>query len=147
MPKQFATMRLWISGLLVERIGGPSVKPYQPPRYWAHLNFPEREWQNSVGDDLYRRGLYTHWQRQYLHPSMLAFDAPSREECTADRPRSNTPLQSLVLLNDPTYVEAARVFAELIVRQGGLVAGRAFGLRIAPGIVPRRQPGRSRDPD
>jgi hypothetical protein len=110
---------LWISGLLVERIGGPSVKPYQPPRYWAYLNFPEREWQNGAGDDLYRRGLYTHWQRQYLHPSLLAFDAPSREECTADRPRSNTPLQSLVLLNDPTYVEAARVFAEWIVRQGG----------------------------
>jgi mono/diheme cytochrome c family protein len=110
---------LWISGLLVERIGGPSVKPYQPPRYWAYLNFPEREWQNATGDDLYRRGLYTHWQRQYLHPSLLAFDGPSREECTADRPRSNTPLQSLVLLNDPTYVEAARVFAELILRQGG----------------------------
>lgn len=110
---------LWISGLLVERIGGPSVTPYQPPRYWAYLNFPEREWQNATGDDLYRRGLYTHWQRQYLHPSLLAFDAPSREECTADRVRSNTPLQSLVLLNDPTYVEAARVFAEIILHQGG----------------------------
>jgi hypothetical protein len=110
---------LWISGLLVERIGGPSVKPYQPARYWAYLNFPEREWQNDSGDNLYRRGLYTHWQRQYLHPSMLAFDASSREECTAERIRSNTPLQSLVLLNDPTYVEAARVFAELIIRNGG----------------------------
>ena len=117
---------LWISGLLVERIGGPSVKPYQPPRYWAYLNFPEREWQNGSGDELYRRGLYTHWQRQYLHPSLLAFDAPSREECTADRPRSNTPLQSLVLLNDPTYVEAARVFAELVVRQGGSSPAERF---------------------
>ncbi|WP_437222552.1 PSD1 and planctomycete cytochrome C domain-containing protein [Planctomicrobium sp. SH661] len=111
---------LWISGLLVETVGGPSAKPYQPPRYWAYLNFPEREWQNDKGANLYRRGLYTHWQRQYLHPSLLAFDAPSREECTADRPRSNTPLQSLVLLNDPTYVEAARAFAELIMRQKGI---------------------------
>lgn len=110
---------LSISGLLVTRLGGKSVRPYQPPGYWAYLNFPQREWQNGAGDDLYRRGLYTHWQRQYLHPSLLAFDAPSREECTADRPRSNTPLQSLVLLNDPTYVEAARAFAELILRHEG----------------------------
>lgn len=95
------------------------MRPYQPPGYWAYLNFPQREWQNGAGEDLYRRGLYTHWQRQYLHPSLLVFDAPSREECTADRPRSNTPLQSLVLLNDPVYIEAARSFAELIARQAG----------------------------
>jgi hypothetical protein len=107
---------LAISGLLVTSIGGPSVKPYQPPGYWSYLNFPTREWQNGEGESLYRRGLYTHWQRQYLHPSLLAFDAPNREECTADRPRSNTPLQSLVLLNDPSYVEAARAFAELIMQ-------------------------------
>jgi hypothetical protein len=110
---------LAISGLLVRKIGGRSVKPYQPPGYFAYLNFPQREWQNGSGDELYRRGIYTHWQRQYLHPSLLAFDAPNREECTADRARSNTPLQSLVLLNDPTYVEAARAFAEVIIRQGG----------------------------
>ncbi len=110
---------LSVSGLLVERVGGPSAKPYQPPGYWAYLNFPAREWDNSQGADLYRRGLYTHWQRQYLHPSMLAFDAPSREECTADRSRSNTPLQALVLLNDTTYVEAARALAEMILREGG----------------------------
>ena len=110
---------LAVSGLLVTKVGGISVKPYQPPGYWAYLNFPAREWQNGNGDQLYRRGLYTHWQRQYLHPSMQAFDAPSREECTADRPRSNTPLQSLVLLNDPSYVEAARAFAEQILRHGG----------------------------
>ncbi|MDA1230711.1 MAG: DUF1553 domain-containing protein, partial [Planctomycetota bacterium] len=110
---------LEVSGLLVDSVGGKSVFPYQPAGYWAYLNFPAREWQNDTGEKLYRRGLYTHWQRQYLHPSLLAFDAPSREECTADRARSNTPLQSLVLLNDPSYVEAARAFAELIVRQGG----------------------------
>jgi hypothetical protein len=110
---------LAISGLLVTRVGGRSVRPYQPPGYWAYLNFPQREWQNGNGDELYRRGLYTHWQRQYLHPSLLVFDAPNREECTADRPRSNTPLQSLALLNDPSYVEAARTFAELILRHEG----------------------------
>ncbi|MFM7056583.1 MAG: PSD1 and planctomycete cytochrome C domain-containing protein [Planctomycetota bacterium] len=109
---------LAVSGLLVKNIGGRSVRPYQPAGYWAYLNFPTREWQNGSGEELYRRGLYTHWQRQYLHPSLLAFDAPSREECTADRNRSNTPLQSLVLLNDPSYVEAARVFAERILREG-----------------------------
>ncbi len=110
---------LAVSGLLVTKLGGTSVKPYQPPGYFAYLNFPAREWQNDTGDNLYRRGVYTHWQRQYLHPSLLAFDAPNREECTADRARSNTPLQSLVLLNDPSYVEAARAFAEQIVRHGG----------------------------
>ena len=124
---------LEISGLLVDSVGGKSVFPYQPAGYWAYLNFPAREWQNDVGENLYRRGLYTHWQRQYLHPSLLAFDAPSREECTADRARSNTPLQSLVLLNDPSYVEAARAFAELIVRQGGAATNDRlnFAFRLA----------------
>lgn len=133
---------LSISGLLVEKVGGKSVRPYQPPGYWAYLNFPQREWQNGAGDDLYRRGLYTHWQRQYLHPSLLAFDAPSREECAADRPRSNTPLQSLVLLNDPTYVEAARAFAELILRHKGDVSARlnyAFQRALSRPIEPREQ--------
>lgn len=79
------------------------------------MNFPQREWRNGEGNDPYRRGVYTHWQRQYLHPALLAFDAPSREECTADRPRSNTPLQALVMLNDPSYIEAARLFAVRIL--------------------------------
>lgn len=110
---------LAISGLLTRKIGGPSVKPYQPEGYWQHLNFPKRTYVNDRGEDQYRRGLYTYWQRTFLHPSMLAFDAPSREECTVERPRSNTPQQALVLLNDPTYVEAARAFAEAIVLKGG----------------------------
>ena len=110
---------LAISGLLSDKLGGSSVKPYQPAGYWEHMNFPKRTWQMSGGDDIYRRGLYTHWQRMFLHPSLLAFDAPSREECTVSRPRSNTPQQALVLLNDPTYVEAARAFAERILVQGG----------------------------
>ena len=104
-----------LSGLLVDHIGGPSVKPYQPAGYYAQLNFPKREYQADSGAAQYRRGLYTHWQRTFLHPSMKAFDAPSREECTAERSRSNTPLQSLVMLNDPSFVEAARVFGERIM--------------------------------
>ena len=110
---------LALSGLLSNKIGGPSVKPYQPAGYWRHMNFPVRRWQASQGEDLYRRGLYTWWQRMFLHPSMLAFDAPSREECTVERPRSNTPQQALVLLNDPTYVEAARTLAARIHSEGG----------------------------
>lgn len=110
---------LSVAGLLVPRIGGPSVKPYQPAGYWENLNFPTREWQNDTGENQWRRGLYTWWQRSYLQPSLLAFDAPSREECTAERVRSNIPQQALVLLNDPTYVEAARVFANRIVKEGG----------------------------
>ena len=110
---------LFISGLLVEEIGGRSVKPYQPAGYWKHLNFPKRKWQHDKGSSQYRRGVYTHWQRTFLHPSLLAFDAPSREECTAERMVSNTPQAALALLNDPTYVEAARAFAQNIVFLGG----------------------------
>ena len=110
---------LAVSGLLAKPIGGTSVKPYQPAGYWKHLNFPKRQWSHDSGVSQYRRGLYTFWCRTFLHPSMLAFDAPTREGCVAERTRSNTPQQALVLLNDPTYVEAARVFAELILRNGG----------------------------
>ena len=110
---------LAVAGLLSPKVGGPSVHPYQPKGYWAHLNFPPREWDDSPGEEQYRRGLYTHWQRAFLHPSLMAFDAPTREECVAERTRSNTPQQALALLNDPTYVEAARAFAERILREGG----------------------------
>ncbi len=104
------------SGLLVRDVGGPSVRPYQPEGYWSHLNFPARVYVASTGDDLYRRALYGHWQRQYLHPSLLAFDAPSRERCTCERPRSNTPQAALALLNDPIFTEAARVLAGELLR-------------------------------
>jgi hypothetical protein len=110
---------LTIAGLLVPKIGGPSVKPYQPDGYWENLNFPARTYVADTGESQYRRGLYTWWQRTFLHPSLLAFDAPSREECAADRSRSNTPQQALVLLNDPTYVEASRAFAARILQEGG----------------------------
>jgi hypothetical protein len=130
---------LAISGQLSQRIGGPSVKPYQPAGYWANLNFPVREWENDQGENAYRRGLYTYWCRTFLHPMMLAFDASSREECVAERPRSNTPLQSLVLLNDPVFVEAARVLAERILNEGGSSAEEriAFAYRQALQRTPR----------
>ena len=108
---------LSVSGLLVRTIGGPSVKPYQPDGYWENLNFPVRTYPNDTGEKQYRRGLYTWWQRSFLHPSMLAFDAPSREECCAERNRSNIPQQALVLLNDPSYVEAARSLAARILKE------------------------------
>ncbi len=110
---------LAVSGLLVARIGGPSVKPYQPARYWENLNFPPRDYVADQGESQYRRGLYTWRQRTFPHPSLLAFDAPSREACVAERVRSNIPQQALVLLNDPSYVEAARVFAGRILGECG----------------------------
>ncbi len=106
---------LAISGLLVQKIGGPSVKPYQPEGYYRHLSFPERTYQQDNDNHQWRRGVYVHWQRQFLHPMLKAFDAPSREECTAQRPKSNTPMAALVLMNDPTFVEAARAFAAQIL--------------------------------
>ncbi len=121
---------LAVSGLLNAKIGGPSAKPYQPAGYYKELNFPKRTYQPDLDDGQYRRGLYTHWQRTFLHPALLAFDAPSREECTAERAVSNTPLQSLTLLNDPSFVEAARAFAARILAAGGMSfdsrAGFAF---------------------
>lgn len=112
------------SGLLSRRIGGPSVKPYQPAGYWSDIRTfgadgPASHWVASEGADQYRRALYTYWKRSFLHPSLMAFDAPDRQECLARRSVSNTPLQALVLLNDSTYVEAARVFATRILREGG----------------------------
>ena len=107
------------SGLLAEKFGGASVNPLEPPGYLGALNFPKREYSASHGPDLYRRGLYTTWQRTYLHPSLQNFDAPTREECAINRTLSNTPLQALDLLNDPIYVEAARVFAQNAIKAGG----------------------------
>ncbi len=110
---------LAVSGLLVTKVGGPSVKPYQPDRYWENLNFPVRDYVHDQGEAQHRRGLYVWWQRTFLHPSLLAFDAPSREESCTERTRSNIPQQALVLLNDPTYVEAARAFGAAASAQSG----------------------------
>ena len=112
---------LAVSGLLSDKVGGAYAFPYQPEGYWANCNTFRGPliYTTSDGDEQYRRGLYTVWKRSFLHPAMLAFDAPNREECTAKRPISNTPLQALVLLNDPSYVEAAVAFAGRIVNEGG----------------------------
>ena len=115
---------LSVSGLMADKFGGPSVKPVQPDGYLMAMNFPKREYSASHGDDMYRRGVYTFWQRSFLHPSLLTFDAPTREECTVNRTNSNTPLQALVLLNDPIYVEAARAFAGNILKREGSLGDR-----------------------
>jgi hypothetical protein len=127
---------LAVSGLLSPRIGGPSAKPYQPKGYYAPLNFPRREYVADTGDQLHRRGVYTHWQRTLLHPSLMAFDAPARDECTTHRSTSNTPLQALVLLNDPTYVEAARVWAGRIAAIPGDTARLRHAFRAATARAP-----------
>ena len=103
---------LAIAGLLnAADIGGPSVKPYQPDGYYEPLQFPNRNYLASKDNEQWRRGLYMHWQRMFLHPMLVNFDAPARDECVALRSASNTPQQALTLLNDPTFVEAARVLA------------------------------------
>ncbi len=107
---------LAVSGLLDDRIGGPSVFPYQPDGHWEPLNFPRRDWPTSTGADLYRRSLYTWAQRMFPHPLMVSFDAPSRETCTGQRMISVTPLQALATLNAPDFVEAARVLAARLLR-------------------------------
>jgi hypothetical protein len=120
------------SGLLVERLGGPSVKPYQPARLWDEL--ADMAYVQSHGPDLYRRGLYTFWKRTVAPPSLLTFDAAGRETCVVRPTLTNTPLQALTLLNDVTYVEAARVLAERVMRAARTPEERitlAFRLAVA----------------
>jgi hypothetical protein len=113
---------------LVEKLGGPSIRPYQPAGYYRHLNFPQRDYTADTDERQWRRGLYVHWQRMFLHPQLLAFDAPTREECSAARMRSNTPKAALVLLNDPTFVEAARALASRVLAEAGDDASRIDAL-------------------
>jgi hypothetical protein len=112
---------LAIAGLLVEKIGGSSVKPYQPSGLWEELagGAGEAPYVQDKGPGLYRRSLYVYRKRTVPHPLMATFDAPSREVCQVKRPRTNTPLQALELLNDPTYVESARRLAQLAIAEGG----------------------------
>ncbi|MEM6363579.1 MAG: PSD1 and planctomycete cytochrome C domain-containing protein [Planctomycetota bacterium] len=110
---------LSVSGLLNLEIGGPAVKPYQPVGYYSNLQFPNRVYQSTDDDDQYRRGLYMHWQRTFMHPMLANFDAPSREDCVAIRAKANTPQQALTLLNDPTFIEAAGEFAFNAMQQSG----------------------------
>jgi hypothetical protein len=130
---------LAVSGLLNRQLGGPSVRPYQPPGLWEQIafggDFSAQTYVQSHGPDLYRRSLYTFAKRSLPHPSLVTFDAPNREVCTDRRPRTNTPLQALELLNDPIYVESARVLGQRVMKEGGAdVASRlryAFKLTTA----------------
>src|SRR5262249_7716294 len=109
---------LAISGLLSHKVGGPSVMPPQPDGLWQVV-YSGDKWETSKGEDKYRRGLYTFWRRTTPYPSMVTFDAPSREFCVVRRSRSNTPMQALTLLNDPAYVEAAQALARRMMSEGG----------------------------
>lgn len=125
---------LTIAGLLdTSYIGGPVSKPYQPPGYYAAIQFPDRNWVTDTGHSRMRRGLYTHWQRTFMHPMLANFDAPSREECSADRMQANTPQQALTLLNDPVFIEAANALSLRVKDAGSLQASitQAFTLALA----------------
>jgi len=115
---------LAVAGLLNRDVGGPPVKPYQPEGYYASIQFPDRPYTADADDRQWRRGVYTHWQRTFLHPMLANFDAPSREDAVCTRTQANTPQQALTLLNDPTFVEAARVFAADIFAAKGTDAAR-----------------------
>lgn len=130
---------LKMGGLLVEKIGGPSVKPYQPAGLWLEVSYGFKEdYKADEGEGLYRRSMYTYWKRQSPPPGMLTFDAPSREVCTVRRQRTNTPLQALELMNDPQYIEASRGFARRIMTEAGSDPAEKvkFAYRVATSRVP-----------
>ncbi len=134
---------LYLSGLLKENVGGASVNPYQPAGVWEEIafgdGFTSQTYLQGHGDDLRRRSLYTFWKRTAPPPEMTTFDAPDREKCAARRTLTNTPLQALVLLNDATYVEAARALAERMLTDGGKTpASRLdYGFRLATARSPQ----------
>jgi hypothetical protein len=129
---------LAIGGLLSRKIGGPSVFPYQPEGVWD-IPFNADRWVMSEGEDRYRRGIYTFWRRSAPYPSFVAFDANSREVCTVNRPRTNTPLQALVLLNDPVYIEAAQGLAKRMLKasRGSVEKGIEYGFRCCTARYPQ----------
>lgn len=114
--EQIRDQALAVSGLLVNKMGGPSVFPRQPENYWQQRALPGK-WSASSGDGPYRRTLYTYWRRMALHPSLELLDAPARETCVARRDVSNVPTQALVLLNDPIFNEAAKALAARVMRE------------------------------
>ena len=139
--EQIRDQALAVSGLLVEKVGGPSVYPYQPDGLWMELNNRpglSKAYKSGTGDDLYRRSMYTFWKRTVPSPMLTTFDAPDREFCTVSRSRTNTPLQALLLLQGPQYVEAARRLASRMMSQGGqTVENRiAFGFELTTARKP-----------
>ena len=141
--EQIRDQALAVSGLLAEKLGGPSVRPYQPEGLYKGIvvdaPYPSTTWELGKGDELYRRSLYTFWKRTVPHPAMLTFDSPDREFCSARRSRTNTPLQALVLWNETGYLEASRKLGERMLKEGGSDdAFRAtFAFRLATGRSPR----------
>jgi hypothetical protein len=131
---------LAVSGLLVERLGGPSVRPYQPAGLVKELTGTE-DYRQGHGADLYRRSLYTFWKRTVAPPQMLTFDAAGRETCVVRETRTNTPLQALTLLNDVTFVEAARLLAERVLRGAGPAAEDRITLAFRLALARRPRPG------
>ncbi len=131
---------LAVSGLLVRKIGGPSVKPYQPPGLWNEVSLGGNvRFRQDKGEALYRRSMYTYWKRSAPAPTMTIFDAPTREKCLVERPRTNTPLQALATLNDPQFVEASRHLAERMMKEGGKSPKDrvAFGYRVVAARAPK----------
>jgi len=113
---------LQASGLLVNKIGGPSVRPYQPANVWESVGYPTSDttrYTQDHGESLYRRSLYTYWKRMAMQPNMDAFDAPTRDTACTRRQRTDTPLQALVTMNDPQWTEASRELAARVIREGG----------------------------
>jgi hypothetical protein len=141
--EQIRDQALAVSGLLAEKIGGPSVRPYQPESLYKGIvvdaPYPSTTWELGKGDEIYRRSLYTFWKRTVPHPAMLTFDSPDREFCSARRSRTNTPLQALVLWNETGYLESSRKLGERMLKEGGSddTSRATFAFRLATGRAPR----------
>src|SRR5574341_2270474 len=120
---------LMVAGLLVEKLGGPSVKPYQPAGLWKELAGGQ-DYKRDSGANLYRRSLYTFWKRTAPPPMMMLFDAAGRETCVVRETRTNTPLQALTLMNDVAYLEASRVLAERMMTEGGQTPAERIDLAL-----------------
>ena len=131
---------MFVSGLLSSKMYGAPVKPYQPNFGVSAAFGPGMDWKTSGGEDKYRRGVYTHWRRTNPYPSMAAFDAPNRNVCTVRRVPTNTPLQALVTMNDPVYVEASQALARRMVKEGGTTPHErvSFGLNLCLSRSPKR---------
>jgi hypothetical protein len=129
---------LFAAGLLTEKVGGPSVKPYQPAGLWKDTSMQDMDYVQSKGPDLYRRSLYTFWKRTIAPPFMVNFDAANHESCVVRETRTNTPLQALNLMNDVAFLEAARFLGQRMMKEGGgdAAARLRFGFRLATGRWP-----------
>jgi hypothetical protein len=138
-PEMIRDQALAWSGLLVEKVGGPSVKPYQPPGLWQELS-NDKGYVPIKGPGLYRRSVYTYWKRTVAPPAMAIFDSPTRETCVVSEMRTNTPLQALNLMNDVIYLEASRKLAERMLKDGGTAPRQrlAYAARLVLARTPRQ---------